>query len=142
MSEKCNPEQCAHVRRAIEQGIREGESKQAIAEIHAQERFLERVRREEFEPLKAENASLRSQLEEKDKALAQAQGVMDKVLYEAASVIYLADRSDYLPILWTIVRKLSPEVAQQLEAGTWWPFPEDHVIYHSESCPAREGEGR
>lgn len=38
-------------------------------------------------------------------------------LYEAVKAIYFDDGSDYLPALWSVVRSLSPDIAQRLETS-------------------------
>ncbi len=50
--------------------------------------------------------------------------LLDEVLNEAATIIYLNDNSDYIRALWTIVRKISPDTAEQLEKDTYRPYPE------------------
>ncbi|MGE5551498.1 MAG: hypothetical protein ACM3ZC_13380 [Bacteroidota bacterium] len=81
--------------KAFDRGVMEGQSKQAIIEIQARDRFLARVRKEEFEPLKAENDSLRVALRDAQERIEELLAALrDKCLDQVHACPELAKRLD------------------------------------------------
>lgn len=55
----------------------------------------------------------------------QATATVGDALQAAAAAIYFTDNSDYLRALWTVVRTLSPGLAEQLESNPRAAFDEE-----------------
>ena len=58
---------------------------------------------------------LLAHISELSEEIGRLEAIQKDVLSEAVSTIYFNDNSDYLRVLWTIARKISPQAAKLLE---------------------------
>ena len=66
--------------------------------------------------------------------LREGENVIDRVLTEAASALYFADRADYAPTLWVIAKDLDPVIAEAADRTLPVPLRE---LSPAESAEAR-----